>query len=258
MSLELDKRPVEVVLSREDETERVAALLQAHEQVLRAGADLIAAAARAGRILREIEAQHRREGGWRAWIEDNLPFTYATAHLYMRCAKHEDIIREQGWTRIREVKEGLGALVEPNHTGKGRTGKGKPEWMKDLAREMFKDGTCVARIAVELGVSPSSVKCWVDPAHEKVTRAKVAAINKRRVRAERALREQERAAAIKLAVRKAGAATQEAWAMAERMQDVLAQAQRETQTRQASEALSNAGVHHRRMRDDIVRALGVS
>ena len=47
-------------------------------------------------------------------------------------------------------------------------------------------------------------------------------------------------------------------AVEQRMQDVLAQAQRETQDSEAREALSRAGVHYRKMRDEIVRALGIS
>lgn len=233
-------------------------VIEGHEAVLRAGADMIAAAARAGAALTDIKPLVA-EGTWRQWISANLPFSYPTAHLYMRCYKHETLIRENGWTRIHEVKESLGSLIKPDHDGKGRNGRGKPEWMKQLAREMREsDDTPYAVIARELGVSPSSVRCWVDPQYEATSRRKVAAINKRRTRAERLLRDQERATAIKRAVRKAGAATQEAWAMAERMQDVLAQAQRETEDREAKRALSEAGVHYRRMRDDIVRALGVS
>lgn len=73
-----------------------------------------------------------------------------------------------------------------------------------------------------------------------------------------ALKLVERDQAIKRAVRKHGGARAEAYAMAERMQDVLAQAQRETEDRDARRALSEAGVHYRRMRDEIVRALGVA
>lgn len=73
----------------------------------------------------------------------------------------------------------------------------------------------------------------------------------------RAAREQAKAAEIKRAVRKAGAATAEAWAMAERFQDVIAQAQDETQDSEARAALSRAGEHYRKMRDEIVKALGV-
>jgi hypothetical protein len=71
------------------------------------------------------------------------------------------------------------------------------------------------------------------------------------------LRNQLKEQTISRAVRKAGAATQEAWSMAERFQDVIAQAQRETEDREARAALSRAGEHHRKMRDEIVKALGV-
>jgi transposase-like protein len=229
-----------------------------HGLVLEAGATMMGHAINAGEALLALKPQIAA-GTWRQWIGANLPFTYATAHLYMRCFKHQDLIREHGWTRMNEVKIGLGALVEPDHEAKGRNGRARPEWMKELAREMYgEEGATYAAIARELGASPSAVRCWVDPRYKAISRQKVAAINKRRIRAERLLREQERDAAIKRAVKKAGAATKEAWAMAERMQDVLAQAQRETEDREARRALSEAGAHYRRMRDEIVRALGVS
>lgn len=60
----------------------------------------------------------------------------------------------------------------------------------------------------------------------------------------------------KRTVRKAGGAIAEAWAMSERMQDVLGQAHREAEDMDARRALSEAGTHYRRMRDEVVRALG--
>jgi hypothetical protein len=63
---------------------------------------------------------------------------------------------------------------------------------------------------------------------------------------------------VRRAARKAGGALAEAYAVAERMQDTIAQAHREATDREAREALALAGEHHRKMRDQIVRALGVS
>lgn len=244
--------------SRELEDERVRQVVQAHEQVLRAGIDFIAAAGRVGLLLLDLRRQHKRPGTWRAWIGEHLPFTYATARLYMKCAENEALIREQGWTRLNQVKEGLGALIEPDNKGKGQTGKGKPEWMKTLAREMYADNAPVAHIARDLEVSPSAVRCWVDPAWEAESRRKVAAINKRRIRADRLLREQEREQAIRRAVRKKGGAIAKLYADAERTQDDIAQAQREATDSEARRDLAEAGALHRRYRDKIVRALGIT
>lgn len=243
--------------SREVEADQIDQLIQAHGEVLRAGRDLIAAAARAGRVLLEVKRKYGEASGWRAWVETHLPFTYATARLYMMCAKHEVIIREQGWTKLNEVKQGLGGLIEPDHAGKGR-GNRKPAWMKHLARDMHRDGERIAHIARDLGVSQSAVKCWVDPAYEAKARQRSATINKRRVRAEREMREREREQQIKLAVKKAGAVDAEAYAMAERFQDVLGQAHREASDREKRRHYACAGEHYRRMRDEIVRALGVT
>lgn len=46
--------------------------------------------------------------------------------------------------------------------------------------------------------------------------------------------------------------------MAERMQDVLGRAHSESTDPEGRRALSVAGEHYRKMRDEIVRALGVS
>jgi predicted transcriptional regulator len=229
---------------------------EGHEGVLRASVDIIESAAYAGDALLQLKPRVPA-GTWRQWIEDNLPITYASAHLYMRCAENRALIREQGWTRINEVKTGLGELIAPNHKGKGRTGRAKPEWMKDLARSMRNDGENCTAIARELGVSPAAVRCWVDPEYEALSRRKVAAINKRRIQGARLLREQERAAAIKRAVRKAGAAEQELYAMAERMQDAMGQAHREATDPEKRQHYALAGQWYRRMRDEIVRGLGV-
>jgi len=46
--------------------------------------------------------------------------------------------------------------------------------------------------------------------------------------------------------------------MGESFQDVLGQAHREEDDREAREAWARAGEHYRKMRDEIVRALGVA
>lgn len=80
---------------------------------------------------------------------------------------------------------------------------------------------------------------------------------RRRREAEAALAREHERRQIKRALRSAGKALSEAYAAAERMQDVIAQAHREASDREVRRALSVAGEHHRKMRDEIVRALGV-
>jgi hypothetical protein len=252
MSTEVAIRPT--VESPDLLTKRV---LDGHAAVLRAGIDMISAAAEAGEALFELKPTVPA-GTWRQWIEDNLPFSYATAHLYMRCAENRALISDRGWTKLNEVKTGLGAFLEPNHQGKGRNGRTKPEWMKDLAREMFHgERMTYAAIARELNVSSSAVRGWVDPEWEAKSRQKVAAINKRRIRAARLLREQEQRARIKDSLKKASAVDAELYAAAEAFQDIIAAAHRAATDPEKRRHYSLAGEHYRRMRDEIVRAFGV-
>lgn len=234
-------------------------LTRAHALVQQAADEVLIAAANVGVILLEAKRQRQamRPGDWRVWVTDNLPFSYATARLYIQCAKHRTVIENQGWTRITQVRDGLAALIGPDNKGKGITGKTKPEWMKTLARDMYSDGIPIAHIAKELGVNHSSVKGWVDPEWQAAARKKQAACNKRRILAERALIDRERDQSIKRAVSSVSGALSEAYAMAERMQDVIGQAHREMNDTEGKRALSLAGEHYRRMRDEIVRALGV-
>lgn len=202
-------------------------------------------AVNAGLALTAAKAQ-LPHGEWMPWVEANLEIALATASRYMRFAAYQDEIRE--------------AMVDPTIRGAERFLRGLPraDHCADDARLLSEAGVTQEAIAAQLGVSRTTVQCWLNPAFERRYKDQARRKAHRRRMAAQTLRERERERAIKRAVRKAGTATQEAWTMAERFQDVLAQAQRETEDREAREALSKAGEHYRKMRDEIVRALGVS
>jgi transposase len=217
-----------------------------HFLATQAGVEMVEHAIRAGSALLCAQAQIE-PGNWCRWLEQSeWPASRSLATSYMQIAHEQEAVRASGAQSIVAAKQHLIAMGTP-----GRPSRLKyPDWVKDEAVRLVMDGKSVASVSRELGVSRPIISDWINPGAAKARQAKrLAAIRRRK--------ELERERAIKKAVRKAGAAVQEAWAMAERMQDVLAQAQRETEDRDARRALSEAGIHYRKMRDEIVRALGV-
>lgn len=205
---------------------------------------------RAGTAL--IEAKRRCDGEWLEWLAEHFDGGARTAYSYERLATHRDMLSAAGIVGVCEgmaflSARGLGVPSPRAHTDERR----------EQARLLARDGLTESEISRELGLAISSVRYMVNPSARAKRLAYEARNRKVRSAERRALREQQREQAIRAAVRKAGSATKEAWAMAERMQDVLAQAQREIDDREAKRALSEAGVHYRKMRDEIVRALGV-
>jgi transposase len=202
-----------------------------------------------------LEAKSRVPfGEWVDWCEANLTFHPSMARTCMRLARCETAIRAQGIERLNHAVRHLPEVTgHDEHRGR----PAPPEWLKGAARDMRAQGLSYRVIAEELGVSPATATRWADPKKEKRYREITAASGAKRKAAARALEREQREKAIKQAVRKSGAALSEAYAMAERMQDVIAQAHRESNDPEVREALSMAGTHHRRMRDQIVLALGV-
>lgn len=225
-----------------------------HELCEKAGASMVEHAIRAGSALNAAR-ESVPSGGWEAWVRRECGLSPAQARRYMQLAVHRDAVLRSGADSINQAVQWL---ADNNQTQIRRSGvAGHPEWKRDAARKMAQEGTRQVDIARELGVSRPTVCLWVNPEAYRKHRASTARRN-RRLRAERAaLRERERQQAVKEAVRQAGGALAEAYAMAERMQDVIGQAHREATDTEARVALGRAGEHYRKMRDEIVRALGV-
>jgi transposase len=220
-----------------------------HELALEAGASMVEHAIRCGDALRR--AKDACPGGnWKAWLDENFRASQVSASIYMRLAFYQDRVRADGHKSIDAARR---ALVDAPSLDKGSARF--PLWMRDEALRLLEDGMTIRAAAAELGVGTGTVQRWKNPDGDAERRRQRSRAWKA---ARRARQQAERDAAIKHAVRKAGGAIAEAYSMAERMDAVIAQAHRETEDREARRALSEAGVHYRKMRDEIVRALGVS
>lgn len=119
------------------------------------------------------------------------------------------------------------------------------------AREMYKKVKSFQAVADHFGIAFRTAQAWVIPGFRERR-------NKELRDQRRLAREARRSKVSKSALRKAGAAMSELYANCERMQDTLAQARREVTTPEASRSLATAEEHYRHMRDEVVRALGVS
>jgi transposase len=225
-----------------------------HALAIAAGVSMVEHAIRAGEALLQVRAGCD-SGQWAKWVAANLDIGLNTASGYMRCARYKDVLMSQpkppeSLNLAKQVLNGLPPIFQGRDPASAER--------QEQARRFRESGLSVSATAELMGVGVATVMYWTDEGY----RARQQALNRktqaRKLQERNARLRAEQDAAIKRAVKKAGAATAEAWQMAERMQDVLAQAQRETEDREARRALSEAGVHYRKMRDEIVRALGVS
>lgn len=189
--------------------------------------------------------------GWRAWVEEHFGPGHVVASYYMRLAHYQDLIRDlPNVAQAMRSLRGMPAIRSGGYDGYS-------EEVREEARQLAASGLKNSEIAQTLGVTPTTVACWVDPEALRRHRERV-----RQQAAERraARKEQER---LKLqrkaerAARKAGGSLAESYSLAHRLEDQLAQAERQA-TGEAKKALAAAVEAHHRMKDEIVRALGVS
>lgn len=214
-------------------------------------------AIRAGEAL--LEARNRCEAGrWIAWLTENFDATPYTAQSYIRVAYQAEAVRESGATSFTGAFAYLREKGLPGpYPGFGKDSR-HPDEVREEALRLLGEGASANGAARLLGISPRTVRRWVDPKHAAQWRA----ANRQRKaaeRRERKAREAEvKAQRIARAARAAGGGIADAYAMAEKMQDVLGRAHGEATDSEARRALAVAGEHYRKMRDEIVRALGVS
>lgn len=229
-----------------------------HELVVEALGSAVENAIAAGHALRrcrDIVAL----GEWYEWVDSNFCASPETARRYMRMAEHEQAVLNSGATSIRAAGRAIQGLSPVQRVGVMVYGAlGYPPSLSEEACRLVSGGMSRKEVAEILGVNKKTVARWVDPSVAKRERAADAERRQRRRAAEREQREQEQRKALLCSVREQGGAIAEVYAAAERMQDLLGNAHREAQTREARRALSEAGAHYRKMRDEIVRALGVS
>lgn len=223
-----------------------------HRLVEESVAAVVEHAIKAGEAL--LAARDRMPlGEWGSWLYDNFTESVGYLYTYMRIAAHADLVRQ---SEVKSVNAAL-KLLKGNGVGDIRVHLLRER--RNEAQEMYATGCYSTRQLAELfGVSKSTALTWVSPEQSRKHRNRAKANSARRRAEKRALQQRERAAVLRNAVKKAGVAHQEAYSLAERMQDVLAQAQRESMDTEAKQALSLAWGHWMKMRDEIVRALGVS
>lgn len=191
-------------------------------------------------------------GEWSRWLDQNFQATQSVAYGYIRVATHKENIPE-GTTGVKPALAVLSGY--PQARGPFMVEREQPEKRAEAIRMHNESDLSSQEIARRLNERPGTVWRWLNPA--AAARKQRASETKRR-KAAKALREQEREREIKRAVRKAGAALAEAYSMAERMGAVLDQAVNEAADEEAHEALTEAIRYRNKMRDQIVRALGVS
>lgn len=199
-------------------------------------------AIRAGEVLSRIRDILKPRGEWQRWIEEEFPRDRSTAYTYLRIYQHQGKLPPRVG-RVTEADMLLRGL--PDIDG-GPPRKRITDDRKDEARELRDQGRSYKEIAKALGVSVSTVYNWFNDHQGK---------HQREARA--ALKQSRQQKKINKAVRKHGGAIAEAYAMAERMQDVIAQAHTEAKEPQARRSLQRATEYHHAMRDFIVKALGV-
>jgi transposase len=208
-----------------------------------AAAEFVAHAIRCGEVLVEAREKCERRH-WYKWLEENFNATTTTAKLCIRIATYRNELPEdvRSIDHARRALRGLPPVTGDPHA--------HAETLREEALRLRQGGGSLEEIAQELGVHKSTVHYWTNPQRRRDQYRRSRA-------ARRALEQQEQNGRLKQAVRQTGGALAEAYAMAERLQDVLGQAHSEATDSEARRALSVAGTHYRKMRDEIVRALGV-
>lgn len=225
-----------------------------HVLVAEAVASAVEHAILAGEALLQAREQ-LAPNTWTSWVRENLSCSPELARMYVRVAFNSELVRSEGAT---SVKQALRLVSEQGAVVPHPSSARRLERQRE-ARRLLAAGFTQAEVGEMFGgVSQNAIHLLVNDKAFSRSKQRTARIMARQRAARQALKEQEQQRIIKRAVRKAGAATQEAYAMAERFQDVLAQASDEITDSEAQAALARAGEHYRRMRDEIVRALGVS
>jgi hypothetical protein len=212
-----------------------------HEEVLAAGITMVEHAIAAGEALL---------AAWGRWLERHFHASDWTAKVYIKLAKHQVAVRAN--LDHPTMTEAIGYLRGlPETSDKNRISPS----LKAEAVRLRRGGENESAIARQLGISRTAVRYNTDP---NFRMRHINAQRKRNAQSRAALDRANRESTIKTRVRTLGGAYAELYSMTERMQDVLGQAHREATDSETREALSKAGQHYRKMRDEIVRGLGVA
>lgn len=226
-----------------------------HEAVERALGDAVAHATSAGEALLEAQAQVPR-GGWTRWLEDNFEMSRHTAEVYIRIARHRDLLppgmrsRNQAIAYLRSHKDAA--------DGRRHGAWGHPVEVREEAAALHATGLSYAAVGRALGVATQTVQGWLSASgrREQDQRAKNRARRQRereRRRAQDALRREDRDRAVK----KIGGGVAEAYAQLRRTAQTVDRLRDATEERDVRVALGHALTNLHLAEDKIVVALGV-
>ncbi len=272
MSSELAKRDQQEVVGPEPTLEELGSVptdelgtraFSEHLGLDAALAEAVERAICAGRFLTEARLRCEAGGvGWFDWLHENFGPGYdhfstrdsreAVANFYIRVSFNAEKLRAANLPSLSTARIYMrnNRLMGPwtKHRGNRALGPG----IAEEARALCVSGLTMEEAAAALGIAKSTVHRYVTPGQAEKQREAGRRSKARKRAAEVALREKR----AREAARKLKGARYEAYAMAERMQDVLGQAHDESTDRQARGDWAIAGEHYRKMRDAIVRAVG--
>lgn len=204
----------------------------------------------AGEALLAARDQTKR-GAWCDWMDSNLHFSRSTARLYMRAATHrtevERWVTEGGNGQLDALRITLMGLPWAN------VPEPHPEDLKPDALALSAVGKSTNAIAVELGLSYSVVRGWVDPQWLAAEKRRKREARDRTRRARQALREKERG----LGVRRAGGTAAGAYALVRRALAELDTALGETKDHEQRAAFRSAIASLHRAEEHVVAALAI-
>lgn len=206
-----------------------------------AGVALVEHAVNAGKAL--IEAKRLvPHGEWEEWLKEQFPDRHTkTLRLYARLARHEDVLIAKRPSTITAAQRLIAGetLRPPGHE------------LRDEAKKLAKQKVPQREIADRLGVSPTTIGAWLNPA--------IAERRRQRLRQEsrfarRARHRAERDAAVK----RVGGDVAEAYTFVRRAALALEEAGCDAPNREVKGHLDAALGGLYRVEDEIVRASRLS
>lgn len=206
-----------------------------------AGEALVAHAVNAGKALIAAK-QLVAHGDWEAWLKDEFPDRHPkTMRLYARLARHEDVLLARRPTTITAAQRLIAGetLRPPSHE------------LRDEAKKLAKQKVPQREIADRLGVSPTTIGAWLNPAIAERRRTRLRQESRY---ARRARHRAERDAAVK----KVGGDVAEAYTLIRRAALALEEAGYEATDREVKGHLDGALGRLYAAEDEIVRASRLS
>lgn len=188
-------------------------------------------------------------GSWLDWVAVNLDVHHSSATLYMRVARYENVVREQGATSIMHAREIL------RHLPRVSTGQPRKQLDEGVLKQVRNGEISMRAAARTLGVTDVTVKRRIDPTLRRGGRQgtpeQQRSANRRARAARAALREKEQ----ERAVRRGGSKpVSEAYALVRRSLQLLDQAMGETENKEVKAHLATATRRLHGAEDEIVRA----